>query len=82
MGYSSGFLRGILSLWIMVVVVGVLVGAVNELFDLGLFSNGYPVVGSAEPGGGSFGAFAIEGAVVVAVALVMWSLVDRLNGGQ
>lgn len=69
MGPSVGFVRGWLALWALVGTVGLLLGAANELLDLGLFTGGYPVLG----GSGDFAAFALQVAVAV-IALLAVSL--------
>jgi hypothetical protein len=75
-GYSVGFLRSWLSLWVIAAIVAVALGAANELFDLGLFAGGYPVLGSRE---GSFGQFAVQAAIVAAIALALSLLLERFE---
>jgi hypothetical protein len=77
MGYSVGFIRSWLALWMIAAIVAVALGGANELFDLGLFAGGYPVLGS--PTGGTFGAFALQAGIVAAVALALSLLLERLE---
>lgn len=55
-------------------------GTANEVLGLGLFDAGYPVIWSEPSQDAGFGPFALQCAIVFAVALSISSLVDRLNG--
>jgi hypothetical protein len=72
MGYSPGFLRGILSLVTIAAGVGMIAALANELLDLGLFERGYP-------GGSGFGGFVLAMAAVLAVSWALGVLTDRLD---
>jgi len=76
MGYSIGFLRGVLSLVAIIAACGLLIGSANELLELGLFTQGYPGLGGGRSG---FGYFTIQmgGAIVVATAINL--LLERID---
>lgn len=82
MGYSIGFLRGVLTLVTLSAGVGLLLGGANELLGLGLFEGGYPGV-AARRGAGSegvgFDAFALQMGIVIAVSVAGNLLLERLD---
>lgn len=82
MGYSVGFLRGILALAIAASALALAVGAINELFGLGWFEDGYPaIVGGriGDAGRIGFGSFAVRLAAVIVVAALLNLLLDRFE---
>ena len=74
MGYSIGFLRSYLALLGLIGIVAVVLGGANELFELGLFDAGYPVLGRADA---EFGAFTLQSAVVVLVTTCVSLVLER-----
>lgn len=76
MGYSIGFVRSWLALWALVALVGLALGGVNELLGLGLFTGGYPVLGTTGTG---YGSFALQASIVFAVAAALSALVALLE---
>jgi hypothetical protein len=74
-GPSVGFVRGWLFLWALVGVVGMALGGVNELLDLGLFSNGYPALA----GGDGYGGFALQVSIVVVALVGLSVLLERFE---
>jgi hypothetical protein len=79
MGYSTGFLRGILALTTLVALVGLCIGAANEIFGLGLFASGYPApLGGGE--GAEFGSYAIQLAIVAVVSTAANLALERHGG--
>ena len=66
MGPGVDFVRGYLGLWAFAGITAIALGGINELLGLGLFA-GYPVVG----GTAGYGEFALQAAVVAAVALAL-----------
>jgi hypothetical protein len=79
MGYSTGFLRGILALTMLVALAGLCIGAANEIFGLGLFTSGYPApLGGGE--GAEFGSYAIQLGVIAAVSTVANLALERHDG--
>ena len=81
-GYSTTFIRGVLSLWILLASGALLIGAANELFSLGLFDDGYPVVWADPASRPGFAGFGLQCAAVIAVATGLSAVAERLNGGQ
>jgi hypothetical protein len=75
MGPSVGFVRGWLSLWALVGVVGLALGGVNELLGLGLFPSGYPVLG----GDDGYGGFALQVAIAVVALIGLSILLERFE---
>lgn len=67
MGPSVGFVRGYFTLWAFAAITVIAVGGINELLGLGLFGAGYPALG----GRAGYGEFALQAAVVAAVALAL-----------
>lgn len=80
MGYSSEFLQGILSLWILAALGALAVALADALMGLGIFEGDYPVawVGPRETAG--LGAFSLQCVAVIAIAAALSRLVDRYNG--
>jgi hypothetical protein len=78
MGYSTGFLRGILALTTLVALAGLCLGAANEIFGLGLFVSGYPAPLGGE--GAEFGGYAIQLGVIAAVSTVANLALERHDG--
>jgi uncharacterized membrane protein len=66
-GPSVGFVRSYLALWAFAAITVIAAGGVNELLGLGLFVGGYPALG----GRAGYGEFALQAAVVAAVALAL-----------
>jgi hypothetical protein len=65
-GPGVDFVRGYLGLWAFAAIAAIALGGINELLGLGLFA-GYPAVG----GTAGYGEFAVQAAVVAAVALAL-----------
>ena len=66
MGPGVEFVRSYLALWAFAAITVIALGGINELLGLGLFA-GYPAVG----GRAGYGEFALQAAVVAAVALAL-----------
>jgi hypothetical protein len=66
-GPGVDFVRGYLGLWAFAAITAIAVGGINELLGLGLFAAGYPAFG----GKAGYGEFALQAAVVAAVALTL-----------
>ena len=60
-------MRSYLALWAFAAITVIALGGINELLGLGLFAAGYPAVG----GTAGYGEFALQAAVVAAVALAL-----------
>ena len=76
MGYSTGFLRSILALTALVALIGLCIGAANEIFGLGLFASGYPApLGGGE--GVEFGSYAIQLGIVAVISTVASLALER-----
>ncbi len=76
MGYSIGFLRGLVSLVAIIAACGLLIGAANELLELGLFRQGYPGLGAS---GAAFGPFAAKMGTAIVIAIAVNLLLERLD---
>jgi hypothetical protein len=75
MGYSTGFLRSILALTALVALIGLCIGAANEIFGLGLFASGYPAPLGGE--GAEFGSYAIQLGIVAVTSTVASLALER-----
>ncbi len=67
MGPGVDFVRSYLALWTLAAITVIALGGINELLDLGLFVAGYPAFG----GRAEYGEFALQAAVVAALALAL-----------
>lgn len=79
MGYSTEFLQGILSLWIIAAVGAFAIGAADALLGLGIFDGDYPVAWAEPREQAGLGAFALQCAGVVGLATALMRLTDRYN---
>jgi hypothetical protein len=66
-GPGVDFVRSYLALWAFAAITVIALGGINELLGLGLFAAGYPAVG----GRAGYGEFALQAAVVAAVAFAL-----------
>ena len=66
MGPGVDFVRSYLALWTFAAITVIALGGINELLGLGLVAE-YPAVG----GTAGYGEFALQAAVVAAVALAL-----------